>query len=496
MSLSLSNRLRIGFGVLILLITAVSVLGVGRLFQIREDFEDDSAHYSNLTLQNERLRSTFVLEQAALGSPAFRPQRRAAFDRAAAAADSAMGEARESAADEPEVSASVDARIAAEASWRGQVAKPILAGGSPPPAVDRTLTTAVADAGNDVDTAIDAARNEARDKTNEDTRSVVILVIAGLLGALLAAIVLFSGLVNSTRAPLKRLVDGARQLAGGDLGTRVDTGGPAEIETLGEAFNDMATSLERDARERDRVERMKDDFLLTVSHELRTPVTSVKGFAEMLAAEKSSLTASQREAIGVISEGAGDLSRLIDDLVDLARSDAGKLRIETQPTAVRPLLDRVARQMRHTFEERGQKLEVSSPKDLPRIKADPERITQVLNNLLSNANKYGYEGGVVRLSAARAGRQVAIEVADEGPGMTEEELEHAFERFWRADSGVSQKVGGTGLGLAIARSVVELHGGTITATSGEEGATFRITLPATRGRAQSRRPRSRVGSRR
>ena len=184
----------------------------------------------------------------------------------------------------------------------------------------------------------------------------MILVVAGLLGALLAAIVLFSGLVASMRAPLKRLVDGARRLAGGDLGTRVDTGGPAEIETLGEAFNDMATSLERDARERDRVERMKDDFLLTVSHELRTPVTSVKGFAEMLAGETNSLTAAQREAVSVISDGAGDLSRLIDDLVDLARSDAGKLTIEPHPTAVKPLLERVARQMRHTFEKRDQTL--------------------------------------------------------------------------------------------------------------------------------------------
>ena len=102
----------------------------------------------------------------------------------------------------------------------------------------------------------------------------------------------------------------------------------------------------------------------------------------------------------------------------------------------------------------------------------------------------------MRLSAERAGKEVAIEVTDEGPGMTDEELEHAFERFWRADSGVSQQVGGTGLGLAIAKSVVDLHGGTISASSGEDGMTFRITLPVTRGRAQAKPARRKAGSRR
>jgi two-component system, OmpR family, sensor histidine kinase BaeS len=499
MTVSVTNRLRIGFAVLIALITAVSVLGVGRLFQVREDFEDSSAHYANLALQNERMRSTFVLEQAALGGPpgaAGGRLRRQAFGRAAAAADSTTREAEQLAEGEAGISAAIEARMAAETTWRRRVAKPILSGGSPLPPVDRRATTAVARGGDEIDLAIGVARAASRDRSNDDTHTVVILVLAGLLGGLLAAVVLFSGLINSMRAPLKRLVEGARNLAGGDLGTRVNTGGPTEIEALGEAFNDMASALERDARERDRVEQMKDDFLLTVSHELRTPVTSVKGFAEMLASQENSLSVSQREAVGAISEGTGDLSKLIDDLVDLARSDAGRLTIEPRPTAVKPLLERVGRQMQHSFSERGQRLQVSASKDLPRIKADPERISQALNNLLSNANKYGNEGGVVRLSASRKGKEVAIVVSDEGPGITEDELEHVFERFWRADSGVSQRVGGTGLGLAIAESVVELHGGTITAESGEEGATFTITLPATRSRARTLPARTRVGAKR
>ncbi len=308
--------------------------------------------------------------------------------------------------------------------------------------------------------------------------------LVGLAGALLAALILFSGLINSMRAPLARLVDGARRLAGGDLETRVEVGGPVEIATLGQAFNEMAVALERDARERDRVERMKDDFVLTVSHELRTPVTVVKGFAEMLTADAKSLNNRQTEAAEIISDSAGQLQKMINDLLDLARSDAGKLRIDPEPTPVRALAQRIGRHMRPHFDERDQRLTVSVEKDVPDVVADPDRIGQVLSNLLTNANKYAPEGARVRLTAAKVGSQVEFTVADNGPGLEPDELDHVFERFWRAESGETQEVGGTGLGLAIAKSLVELHGGAISASSKEgKGATFRFVLPiATDGR--------------
>ena len=273
-------------------------------------------------------------------------------------------------------------------------------------------------------------------------------------------------------------MDGARRLAGGNLETRVEVGGPVEIATLGQAFNEMANSLERDARERDRVEQMKDDFVLTVSHELRTPVTVVKGFAEMLTAQRKTLNARQYEAAEVIAESAGQLQKMINDLLDLARSDAGKLRIEPEPTSVRALAQRIGRQMRPNFEEKEQRLTVSVEKGLPDVEADPDRIGQVLANLLTNANKYAEGGARVRLAAGRVGEEVEFAVSDNGPGLGEEELEHVFDRFWRAESGETQSVGGTGLGLAIAKSLVELHGGAISAKSAPgEGATFRFVLP-------------------
>jgi signal transduction histidine kinase len=236
---------------------------------------------------------------------------------------------------------------------------------------------------------------------------------------------------------------------------------------------------------------MKDDFVLTVSHELRTPVTVVKGFAEMLTAQKSSLTNRQFEAAEVISDSAGQLQNMINDLLDLARSDAGKLRIDPEPTSVRQLTQRIGRQMRPVFEERKQRLTVAVEKGLPEVRADPARIGQVLINLLTNANKYSPEGSRIRMAAAKVGREVEFTVSDNGPGLDEEQIDHVFERFWRGQAGETQEVGGTGLGLAIAKSLVDLHGGAISASSRPgKGATFTFVLPI----AKDGRPAPKKGS--
>ncbi len=389
---SLTARLRIGFAVLFALLLAVSLLGVGRLFQVRVDYEDEITRYYDLELQGERLRSAFILEQAAIRAPApgTRPNPadlRRASDSFAATADVA---ADLTGGDEG-LTGSLDRMVAAEATWRKQVGVPRVQGRDSPGNSERQLTAQVTTAGEELTAATRDSRDGAQQRARDDTRDTAILVGVGLLGALLAALILFSGLINSMRAPLARLVSGARRVAGGDLEARVETGGPVEIEALGRAFNEMATSLERDAQERDRIEQMKDDFVLTVSHELRTPVTVVKGFAEMLIAEKR-LSANQREAAEVIAESASQLQGLIEDLLDLARSDAGKLRINPEPTPVRPLLQRVGRQIRPSFEEKNQKLTVSVEKSVPEVQADPDRIGQVLSNLLVNANRYSPEG--------------------------------------------------------------------------------------------------------
>jgi signal transduction histidine kinase len=475
---SLTARLRIGFLVLFALLLVVSLLGVGRLFQIRVDYENDITRNFQLELESERLRSAFILEQAAArpATPHQKPSQ-VELNQAAASFSDAAHRAADLTDHDPVLQAKLQKVVASEAAWRKAVAGPLVRGTVPPNGVEQRLTSAVTNSGESLALQTRDARDSSRDHARSETRDTTILVAAGLAGALLAALILFSGLINSMRAPLGRLVEGARRLASGDLRTRVEVGGPVEIASLGRAFNEMANSLERDARERDRIEQMKDDFVLTVSHELRTPVTVVKGFAEMLTAQRKSLNSRQFEAAEVISESAGHLQKMINDLLDLARSDAGKLRIEPEPTAVRPLAQGIGRQMRPHFEEKSQRLTVSVEKDLPDVEADSVRIGQVLANLLTNANKYCPEGAQVRLAATRAGDEVEFAVSDTGPGLQEEQLEHVFDRFWRAESGETQS-GGTGLGLAIAKSLVELHGGAISATSiPGEGATFRFVLP-------------------
>ncbi len=321
-------------------------------------------------------------------------------------------------------------------------------------------------------------RRQLQDSISGDTRDTALLVAAGLIAGLTAALLLFSGLIASMRRPLEELVDAARHLAEGDRSARVKVGGLSETATLGAAFNEMAAELEQEASRRDELDRMKDDFVLTASHELRSPLTSVQGFAELLMLEREKLSPKQAETVEVILDNSRHLVRLLNDLLDLARSDAGRLTIRPVPTEVEPLIEDVARTMRAQTVAKGQALTTEVEDGLPRVSVEPDRIRQVLVNLLTNAHEYCAEGASIRVTAARAGAEVEIAVSDDGPGIPEQQLEHIFERFTRGDAGLTQRVGGTGLGLAISKSLVELHGGTIDAASTPgRGSIFRIRLP-------------------
>ena len=323
-----------------------------------------------------------------------------------------------------------------------------------------------------------ARRKKLRDDIDSDTRDTALLVGAGLIAGMTGAALLFSGLISSMRRPLEDLVEASRRLAEGDLDARVTVGGLSETASLGAAFNEMADELQRQAGERDRLDRMKDEFVLTASHELRSPLTSVQGFAELLMLEREKLTAKQADTVEIILDNTRHLVRLLNDLLDLARSDAGRLTIKPVPTGVAPLIADAVRTMRGQTEAARQTLDEDVPSDLPPLRVDPDRIRQVLVNLLTNAHEYCPERASIRVSARRIGADVEISVTDDGPGIPPDQLEHIFERFTRGDAGLTQRVGGTGLGLAISRSLVELHGGSIRAESVPgEGSTFSILLP-------------------
>jgi signal transduction histidine kinase len=321
-------------------------------------------------------------------------------------------------------------------------------------------------------------RQELRDQISSDTRDTALLVAAGLIAGLTGGVLLFSGMIASMRRPLEELVDASGRLATGDRSARVEVRGFPETATLGAAFNEMADELEREASQRDQLDRLKDEFVLTASHELRSPLTSVQGFAELLMLERDSLTEKQVETVEIILDNCRHLVGLLNDLLDLARSDAGRLAIKPAPTELAPLVDDVVRTMRAQTEPGGQTLSQQVDPDLPRVNADTGRLRQILVNLVTNAHEYSPEGASIEVGARRDGDEVEIAVKDDGPGIPAEQLAHIFERFTRGDAGLTQRVGGTGLGLAISKSLVELHGGSIAVDSTVGvGSTFRVRLP-------------------
>jgi signal transduction histidine kinase len=329
-----------------------------------------------------------------------------------------------------------------------------------------------------------ARRNELRDQISSDTRDTALLVAAGLIAGLTGALLLFSGLIASMRRPLEELVDAAGRLAGGDRSARVEVGGLSETATLGAAFNEMAGELELEASQRDQLDRLKDEFVLTASHELRSPLTSVQGFAELLMLERDTLTPKQVETVEIILDNCRHLARLLNDLLDLARSDAGRLAITPRPTEMAALIDDAVRTMRAQTETAHQTLTQRVEPGLPLVDVEADRIRQILVNLLTNAHEYSTEGASIEVTARPIGAEVEIAVTDDGPGIPENQLDLIFQRFTRGDAGLTQRVGGTGLGLAISKSLVELHGGTIEAESTlGAGSTFRFRLPAVEARA-------------
>src|ERR1700749_3459605 len=291
--------------------------------------------------------------------------------------------------------------------------------------------------------AQEAQREDLRDSISGDTRDTVILVAAGLLAGLVGALLLFAGLIATMRRPLEALVAAAGRLAAGDRSTRVEVGGPAETASLGAAFNEMATELELEASERDRLDRMKDEFVLTASHELRSPLTSVQGFAELLMMDQDSLSPRQVETVQIILDNCRHLVRLLNDLLDLARSDAGRLTIRPRPTQLTPLIENVVRTIAAPTDADNQTLIERIDPHLPLVEVEPDRIRQILVNLVTNAHEYSPDEATIEVIARVADSVVQIDVIDDGPGIPAAQAEHIFERFVRGDAGLTQRVGGT-----------------------------------------------------
>jgi signal transduction histidine kinase len=225
------------------------------------------------------------------------------------------------------------------------------------------------------------------------------------------------------------------------------------------------------------LEKVRRDYMSEISHELRTPLTAIKGFAETLQEAGADDSAVRQRYLDRIIAKTDHLSRLVQELLDLARLEAGQTQLSLQPTELEPIILEAVETLRLQAEERGVRIGIITADNLPSVLGDGRRLQQVLENLISNALRATERGGEVRVSAGLSDGLVAIEVSDTGIGIPEEQQSHIFERFYRIDTADKSNQAGTGLGLTIAKRIVEAHGGQISVTSKPGcGATFRFTL--------------------
>lgn len=288
------------------------------------------------------------------------------------------------------------------------------------------------------------------------------LLAAGIV-AILVSLLLSRGVV----APMRVLTMASQHIADGHYGERVQITGSDELGQLSHSFNQMAEKLEQ-------VETMRRQLIGDVSHELRTPLTAIKGSMEGLL---DGVLPSAPETYVHIYEEADRLERLVDDIQELSRVEAGAYPLDIRPVEVLILEKTVLKRLASQAQAKRIELRSDSPANLPAVLADPDRITQVLSNLVGNALQYTPEGGQVTILSRQNGNEIHISVIDTGIGVPAEHLPHLFTRFYRVDKSRSRQAGGgSGIGLAIARYLIEAHGGRIWAESVGEGKGSKFTF--------------------
>ncbi len=302
-----------------------------------------------------------------------------------------------------------------------------------------------------------------------DALLISLAVAVGASAATAAAISWF--LTVRIVRPITELAGAARRVARGSYAERVAAPTNDEIGSLAAAFNEMAEALES-------TERRRSELLSDVAHELRTPVATLNGFVEGL---RDGVVEPNARTWGLLHGETGRLARLIEDLRQVSRAEEHQLELRPERRGVHGLLDDAASSFAAAYAEKGVQLSVDRNGTLPMVDVDPDRIGEVLGNLLSNALRHTPAGGTVVLSGARAeDGGVKLSVADTGEGMSPDAVGRVFERFYRTDSARSRDRGGSGIGLTIARAIAQAHGGELRAESAGigRGARFVLTLPA------------------
>lgn len=298
-----------------------------------------------------------------------------------------------------------------------------------------------------------------------DLRGTLIIaaLIAGSLG-----IVLGSWLSRTLTAPLGNLAHTAQQFGARNWSQRVPVQGAQEIANVATAFNQMADELERQ-------EQLRRNLTADIAHELRTPLTVMQG---NLRAILDGVYPLERGEIATLYDETRLLSRLVDDLRELALADAGQLPLNVTATDLGTVITSTLARFQIAADAQNIRVEYKGTNHVPPVRADPDRVAQILQNLLGNALRHTPPGGTITVSAEKETAHVRVTVSDTGEGIAAEDLPHVFERFYRGDQARTRGGGSTGLGLAIAKTWCEAMGGSVGVTSERgNGSTFWFTVP-------------------
>lgn len=297
------------------------------------------------------------------------------------------------------------------------------------------------------------------------TEALAVATAAAMVSAIAVSVFVSKRVVT----PIRQMMRASRHIAAGHYHERVNVVSEDELGQLARSFNQMAHSLEQ-------TETMRRDLIANVTHELRTPLTSIKGYMEglidgVLSPEPGTYQQVYREA--------DRLQRLVNDLQELSRVEAGAYELNRSPLQITKLIEQTAARLRPQFEEKGVNLELEIPTTGPTVLADEDRIGQVLLNLTGNALQYTPSGGTVTISVENQTSELLVTISDTGIGIATEHLPHLFTRFYRVDKSRSRAGGGSGIGLTIVKHLVEAHGGRVWAESKGtgQGSLFGFSLP-------------------
>ncbi|GAA2689593.1 MULTISPECIES: sensor histidine kinase [Nonomuraea] len=322
---------------------------------------------------------------------------------------------------------------------------------------------------------------EALLAASEELTSRIALVLAGTSAfALVCLTVLAAHLARRGLRPLDRIVEAAAHIGSGDLDRRIESAPPGtEVGRLAHALNAMLVQLERAFRQREASEERLRRFIADASHELRTPIATIRGYAELFRRGAHDRPEDLARAMHRIEAESARMGLLVEEMLLLARLDQGRP-LEREPVSLVSLAADAVADTRAVDPSRSITLEYGTPVV---VTGDPARLRQVVANLLTNVLHHTPEGTAANVRVAEEDGFAVLEVSDEGPGLTSEQAERVFERFYRGDhrQPEAQRGGGAGLGLSIVASVVAAHGGLATASSAQDkGTTFTVRIPLAR----------------